>query len=349
LGEKQFDLLKKLCSSADSGYFALWHLQAQASIATDQKQEAQEWVRKIIDTDLSHASVSLQLQQSLWQAWMKVTNQQSDPIKVEVESIKRSAASHISQVLILVVGHDAVHGSNRVRQIKEKLVFDAQIEIEFCQFHERIEYINEILVKKKEAYDLLVIVRDHIEIVNTHFLYEIKNALLEADIVSLGGALRWTQKDWTKDLPEYKAWGLMRPSKLAENIYELYFAGANKQNLIKNACVLDGQLLAFVPSRIAEHHQFNEEMGEAGYWAEEDWTNRISADGGQLVVHRSLGVVLHPSLEANSLHTTHGQKELLKRLNFDPIQIPNENYQIQTIQVLNVDQGMDIAKLFLNA
>lgn len=356
LGRQRFEAFDEVCSAAEPGYPALWHLQAQAAIARGANNRARELVQNIVHQPLAHeltaesghAQHNRHLQQQLWQAWLNVTTHPvlaSKPVTTDRPTDNAATQT----VLVLVVGRDPNLCQVRAEALKLILV-DPECTVSFqcCHPFERIEVLNQLLGDACESQpDVVVVLRDHVDLGHPGFLSEIRKTLAFADVVSPGGALRWTQKDWAQDLPAHKAWGLMRPSHLAGDLYELHFAGNHAQKIITDAVVLDGQLLAFVPARVAAH-SLDEEMGGAGYWAEEDWCNRIHHAGGQLAIHRTLGVVLHPSAEAQSLHTTHGQASLLKRLGLDPMHIPHADHSIQTVQVSDPSQGVQVAIAYLN-
>ena len=175
-------------------------------------------------------------------------------------------------------------------------------------------------------------------------LLELEATLQKFDVVGAAGGLRWAQKDWTLDLPEYKAWGLIRPSLLNDAIYELHFAGVDSKAVVEGAVVLDGKFLAFYPNRLSAL-LFDNDMGDAGLWIEEDWCHRVFMAGHTLAVHRALGLVMHPTSEIQSIHTAAGQKNLLTRIGFDPLRLPIVNHDVCTVQVKSKDMGVLVGKI----
>ena len=91
----------------------------------------------------------------------------------------------------------------------------------------------------------------------------------------------------------------------------------------------------------------DEALAEAGYWAEEDWVNRLAIKGARLAIHRRLGVVINPSVETGSMHTATGLAALLRRLAVDPLALPTDDYTIQTVQVSTPAEGLAVAAKYL--
>lgn len=354
LGRHEFAMLEERCAHLVRQSFTLTHILAQAAVATQQGGKARDLIKQLpasplalaTDAQGSAGQSNEYLQQCLWRAWLS-TQEKPTTAHDRGGSTVQGLGPNPCTINILVVGRDNKTCKSRAREIEERLHSDGiRLVVETCWYHERVEKINELIDDAAEPNDIVIVIRDNVEIVNSRFLLEVAHHLGFADIISTGGARRWTQKDWTQDLPAYKFWGLMRPSRLADGLLELHFAGNNAQTTIADAKVLDGQLLAFVPTRVGEH-RLNEALGEAGYWSEEDWTNRLATQGKRLLIHRHLGVVVHPSYETGSLHTTPGQKDLLKRLHIHHLGIPIEDYSIQTVQVNNAHMGMEVAGEFL--
>jgi len=184
-----------------------------------------------------------------------------------------------------------------------------------------------------------------VEPLDPGMLLELEATLQKFDVVGPAGGLRWEQKDWTLDLPKYKAWGLMRPSLLSEELLELHFAGVDSNPVVEGAVVLDGKFLAFYPNRITALLLFDNDMGDAGLWIEEDWCNRVFLAGHTLAVHRALGLLMHSTSEIQSIHTAAGQKNLLTRIGFDPLRLPNVNHDVCTVQVKSKDMGVLVGKI----
>ncbi len=353
LVRRELERLERTCALESDQTPFIWHILAQSALARGQELAAKEFVRRILEvsfepeTEKPHTGQSLYLQQRLWRAWLTVHTQEIPQINTKTTQLSDVQLVRPC-IRVLVVGRDLQKCQSRAQALQELWHSHRdQLQMETCLFEDRVEQINGFMKQKTTADEVIVVLREHVEIVNPNFLAEIVHCLNEADIVSPGGALRWVQKDWTQDSPIFKSWGLMRPSHLSENLIELHFAGSDQRLIIPGAKVIDGQIFAFAPSRVGEQ-LLDETLSEAGYWAEEDWSNRVADRGGRLLIHRQLGILVHPSLETVSLQTTTGQQRLLSRLGIDQMQMPVEDYRIQTVQVRTIEEGMSISARYLS-
>jgi hypothetical protein len=292
---------------------------------------------------LEPKAVNATLQHRLWEAWLTSCGMSAS----DEPSTDRHVASSPLHFHVLIVGRDAATCQARAENFSHQwCVSGALVHVQQCLYNERLETLAELIAQCHQASDVIVLVRDHVDIVHPDFFEELSRTMNVADVISPAGALRWIQKEWAQDLPEYKSWGLMCPSRIADGYSELHFAGDHRQTLCLNAAVLDGQLLAFRAMAV-QGCPLDETLAEAGYWAEEDWVHRLGIQGVRLAIHRHLGVVIHPSGEAGSLHTTSGLPTLLGRLGVDLVALPIENYFIQTVQVRTPAEGMKVAAAYL--
>ena len=117
-----------------------------------------------------------------------------------------------------------------------------------CDPRDRIGAYNAALAES--THDMLVLVQPYLRLYQPALFTELARALQEADVVGCGGALRWVQKDWTLDLPAYKAWGLLRPSPVREGMVDMHLAGDFDGPLVPGAVVLDGKFLACKPAAV---------------------------------------------------------------------------------------------------
>ena len=198
------------------------------------------------------------------------------------------------------------------------------IEYRRCDPRDRIGAYNTALAES--THDMLVFMQPQLRLYQPGLFIELARALQDADVVGCGGALRWVQKDWTLDLPAYKAWGLLRPSPVREGIVDMHLAGDFDGPLVPGAVVLDGKFLACKPAAV-RGIELDEELYDTLSLAEEDWTNRLHAAGRRLLIHRNLGL-LAPSA-GNPVHfgITQGQRQLLARLQLDPLALTIRNYE----------------------
>lgn len=341
LGQKEFTQLGELNANIPSSH-RLMHLGAMCDVASGNYLAASEKARAFCEMKLANSDVATELQMQLWEKWLEV--QMSNSLKKFTTSI--AVCSTTTKAIFWLIHEDETKFKEQKEEI-QSLLLDNCIELTFeyvCK-HERAESYNMLLKKYAEANDLVIVLREGVEPVDSNIIQALESTLQTADVVGAAGGLRWEQKDWTLDIPDFKAWGLMRPSLLNDTLFELHFAGVDTRPVVDGAVVLDGKLLAFYPGRLSTL-LFDDDMGDAGLWIEEDWCHRAYLAGNRLAVHRALGVVMHPTSEMQSFHTAAGQKNLLTRLKFDPLRLPNVNHDVCTVQVKSKEMGVLIGKLF---
>lgn len=193
-----------------------------------------------------------------------------------------------------------------------------------CDPRDRITAYNETLASS--SHDMVVFMQPQLRLYQPNLFTELAVALQQADVVGCGGALRWVQKDWTLDLPAYRAWGLMRPSPVRQNMVDVHVAGDMDGAVVAGAVVLDGKFLACKPATV-RGIALDEELYDTLSLAEEDWTNRLHAAGRRLAIHRNLGILVPSAHSPVVPFITQGQKQLLERLQLDPLALTIRNYE----------------------
>ena len=213
------------------------------------------------------------------------------------------------------------------------------IEYRRCDPRDRIGAYNDALAES--THDILVFMQPHLQLYQPALFTELAHALETADVVGCGGALRWVQKDWTLDLPAYKAWGLLRPSPVREGMVDMHLAGDFDGPLVPGAVVLDGKFLACKPAAV-RGIELDEALYDSQWLAEEDWTNRLHAAGKRLLIHRNLGLLVPSAGAPVHFGITQGQKQLLARLQLDPLALTIRNYEIISTPVQDPIQGVNV-------
>lgn len=197
------------------------------------------------------------------------------------------------------------------------------IEYRRCDPRDRIGAYNTALAES--THDMLVFMQPHLQLYQPALFTELARALQDADVVGCGGALRWVQKDWTLDLPAYKAWGLLRPSPVREGMVDMHLAGDFDGPLVPGAVVLDGKFLACKPAAV-RGIELDEALYDSQWLAEEDWTNRLRAAGRRLLIHRNLGLLVANVGNPVQFGIAQGQKQWLARLQLEPLALTIRNY-----------------------
>jgi len=217
------------------------------------------------------------------------------------------------------------------------------IEYRRCDPQDRIAAYNQTI--DESEHDIVVFMQPRITLHNPAMFEELAQALAQADVVGCGGALRWVQKDWSLDLPTHKAWGLMRPSPVNDALVDVHLAGDFDQLCVPGAVVLDSKFLALNPAAV-RGVALNEELYDSQWLAEEDWTNRLYAAGRRLTIHRNLGLLVAGSTNPAVPAISHGQKELVKRLQIDPLALTIRNYESITVPVADAGTGVSVLERF---
>jgi predicted O-linked N-acetylglucosamine transferase (SPINDLY family) len=217
------------------------------------------------------------------------------------------------------------------------------IEYRRCDPRDRIGAYNTALAES--THDMLVFMQPHLQLYQPALFTELARALQDADVVGCGGALRWVQKDWTLDLPAYKAWGLLRPSPVREGMVDMHLAGDFDGPLVPGAVVLDGKFLACRPATL-RGIELDEDLYDSQWLAEEDWTNRLHAAGKRLLIHRNLGLLTASAGNSVQFGITQGQKQMLARLKLDPLALTIRNYETISAPVPDPIQGVSAMRRY---
>lgn len=224
------------------------------------------------------------------------------------------------------------------QQIRSQCIHPPGWEISYrsCDPRDRIAAYNQTL--QQSTHDLVVFMQPQLRLYQPNLFSELAVALQQADVVGCGGAMRWVQKDWTLDLPAYRAWGLMRPSPVRQNMVDVHVAGDMDGAVVNGAVVLDGKFLACKPATV-RGIALDEELYDTLSLAEEDWTNRLHAAGRRLAIHRNLGIWVPSAHSPVVPFITQGQKQLLERLQLDPLALTIRNYESISAPVPDAHAG----------
>jgi tetratricopeptide (TPR) repeat protein len=212
-----------------------------------------------------------------------------------------------------------------------------------CDPEKRLDAYNDALTACEA--DTLILLQRNLKIHNPDFYIDTVVALQSCDVLGCAGATRWAQKDWALDLPQYRAWGLIRPSSEVAQMYELQVAGTDRRKIVTDAAVLDGKFLALKPATFSGI-EFDTDLSDVQWLAEEDWSNRVHEAGYALHIHRNLGIMLGETLSTRPLHTTQGQERLINRLKLNPLAITVRDFTTLYIPVKTPENGYQIANCF---
>ena len=248
-------------------------------------------------------------------------------------------ASVAMSVLVLVPCMLEADLQSLEQQARSHCLHPPEWDIEYrrCDPRDRIGAYNTALAES--THGMLVLMQPHLRLYQPTLFTELVRALQDADLVGCGGALRWVQKDWTLDLPAHKAWGLLRPSPVQDGIVDMHLAGDFDGPLVPGAVVLDGKFLACKPAAV-RGIELDEDLYDSQWLAEEDWTNRLHAAGKRLLIHRNLGLLTASAGNPTQFGITQGQKQMLARLQLDPLAITIRNYDSISVPVPDAAAGV---------
>jgi hypothetical protein len=273
--------------------------------------------------------------------------QTAQPAKTQNERGVSTEAPGALRVLVLVACLLDADLHALEQQARSQCTHPTGWEIEYrrCDPRDRIGAYNTALAES--THDMLVLMQPHLRLYQPGLFIQLARALQDADVVGCGGALRWVQKDWTLDLPAYKAWGLLRPSPVREGMVDMHLAGDFDGPLVPGAVVLDGKFLACKPAAV-RGIDLNEDLYDSQWLAEEDWTNRLHAAGKRLLIHRNLGLLAASAGNPTQFGITQGQKQMLERLQLDPLALTIRNYESISVPVPDAAAGVSALAQFFS-
>lgn len=200
----------------------------------------------------------------------------------------------------------------------------------------------------KDDADVLVVLQKTATVHHPQFFPEVVAALENCDILGFAGASRWQRMNWRTDDFTRKAAGFMVPSSEVARFCEIQWFGPRSGRIVSHMAVLDGNLLAVVPSR-TRGVAFDEALLGAEQMVEEDWTHTAYQAGLRLSVHRDLGALLMPWGEPDMRERTPAMMSLLEKRGFDPFAIEKTDAMYISASMASVTQAMQALTIFIDA
>jgi protein O-GlcNAc transferase len=339
----QFNELKKLFLGITQLSPSLLHTRILLCIAQSSNDDAKRYVAMMLEKPIPNAAPDF-LQQELWAAWAGERDFQGADFG---QSARNNSQKVQQPVLVFFVGGDVSLMESRRDEFLQRYSKSGawEIKTQILAESERVDAMNDLLLEC-DSDPVVLVLRESVQLLHPHALEEISHTLRTCALVGAAGAMRWRQKDWSQELPQYKAWGLLRKSRISDAHLDLHFAGADQRKVVTDAVVLDGKFLAFKPKRIGKI-LWDEEMADAEHWAEEDWCNRVQEAGGPLHIHRGLGLLVDGNPRLVGLKTSQGQVAVTRRFGFDPMDLPIADYSVQTVMVRDEVQAMAVMEGYL--
>jgi hypothetical protein len=129
---------------------------------------------------------------------------------------------------------------------------------------------------------------------------------------------------------------------------DIHLAGDFDGPLVPGAVVLDGKFLACKPAAV-RGTELDEALYDSQWLAEEDWTNRLHAAGHRLLIHRNLGLLIASADSPVYIGITQGQKQLLERLQLDPLALTIRNYESTSVPVPDVRAAQEAVDAYFQS
>lgn len=191
--------------------------------------------------------------------------------------------------------------------------------------------------------DVLLIIQPTVEIYAADFFQQIWSALQTSDVVGFAGALRWVQLDWRQDDFRYKVAGFSVTTDHLDYAHEIKFLGRDRARVVEGVAVLDGSMLAIKPKSV-QHVAFDDELLGAECLLEEEWAFRVGKQGGRLVVHRSLGVILLPQQASDAKLRGPARMHWLEKYHVDPFLPQAEDDMFVSVMVPDAFQACGVMR-----
>lgn len=193
--------------------------------------------------------------------------------------------------------------------------------------------------------DIVVIVQKNIDIHNPDFFLEVFDALQSCDVLGMSGAVRWNRMHWRGDAFDCKAGSFFMASAEKPGAVEIHLLGTRSEVLMKDMAILDGSLLAVAAAKL-RNVAFDDELSDAEWLMEENWTHVAARSGLHLGVHRNLGVFVSPVLGKSISDRATGRMKILDEYGFDPFSIVGDDAAIVSAPASDVREARRIMHNF---
>lgn len=280
-----------------------------------QLEKARHWLDRVLAMPLEDDFDRWQVQ--LYEACCQAYEGRTDggPPPRLVDSIQQP-----KHCRVLIVCDSESHFAAVSRQMAKSCILPEgwRVSYERCDESTRIEAYQSAL-SRNDA-DVLVLLQKKISIHGPSFFLDVVAGLQDCDILGFAGATRWQRMDWRTDEFDRKLAGFMVASSEVAGFCEIQWFGPRSGRVVGGMAVLDGSMLAMIPSRV-RHVAFDEALLGAEQMVEEDWTYAAFEAGLRLSVNRSLGILLLKTDERDLRERTPALMSLLEKRGFDPFAV----------------------------
>jgi len=196
--------------------------------------------------------------------------------------------------------------------------------------------------------DLCIFLQKTVHISNPTFFVDVVASMTNLDVLGIVGATRWNRLHWRTDAFQYKAGGFLVESTVRQGGLDIQLLGVNSDKIVHNLAILDGSVLAIVPSRV-RGLKFDDEFLGAEWLMEEDWTFRAYEAGLRLGVHRNLGVTIRSGPAPDVRHFVPGRMNAMEKRNFDPFDLIADDFMVVSAPVADALEGMSVLEAFFES
>jgi protein O-GlcNAc transferase len=247
----------------------------------------------------------------------------------------------------ILIPCNSVERFERIREQIAAICYMPQgwsVRYERCDERGKIAAYNSAL--RSKGIDVLILIQKNVTLHNPMFFAEIAAGLERSDMLGFAGAKRWSRLEWRADEFQHKAAGFMVESTEKAGFVELQLLGNDANSVVENIAVLDGSLLAVVPSRV-QAVAFDDELLGAGLLLEEDWAYAASHLGLRLAVHRNLGVELDREAILDVSNLAIGRMRCSEKMTWDPFAMVKDDHMTLSVIEEHAARAQVVCQTFL--
>ena len=164
--------------------------------------------------------------------------------------------------------------------------------------------------------DVIVLLQKCVRPESPGFVERLLKALSSCDLVSFGGARKWSRLDWRLSNFADKFTGLLTMSSEKANFIELQVQGFGNAAYQEGMGILDGRMIAVRREACAEIN-FNDELLGAETLLEDAWSYACAQAGLRLGVDRALGVSLDRQIAPDLINISSARWAVAEMMGFE--------------------------------
>lgn len=188
--------------------------------------------------------------------------------------------------------------------------------------------------------DVLIIMQWVAEAVAPDFLAVMLASLAQHTAVSVAGATRWTRSHWRGDEFAVKSAGFIVEARDAPGMYDVQCLGTSGDMLVGQQSILDGVVLGVRLGGGLPVTDFDDELVGVGWALEEEWSYRLGQAGGQLAVHRGLGILVRALPEQPREERYPGLLRLQEKYDFPLFSMDRDDGMVLSAPQAHLDEAV---------